>query len=93
MINQFYTRALPTEGVYCVADINPTTKRTRHKFVESIDDLVKTIDSLSASTNVFVAMSSFKGHSRKADQASYGRSFFVDLDVGEGKGYESKGKG
>ena len=90
MINQFYTRALPTEGVYCVADINPTTKRTRHKFVESIDDLVKTIDSLSASTNVFVAMSSFKGHSRKADQASYGRSFFVDLDVGEGKGYESK---
>jgi hypothetical protein len=90
MINQFYTKALPTEGVYCVADINPTTKRTRHKFVESIDDLVKTIDSLSASTNVFVAMSSFKGHSRKADQASYGRSFFVDLDVGEGKGYESK---
>ena len=90
MINKFYTRALPTEGVYCVADINPTTKRTRHKFVESIDDLVKTIDSLSASTNVFVAMSSFKGHSRKADQASYGRSFFVDLDVGEGKGYESK---
>ena len=90
MINQFYTRALPTEGVYCVADINPTTKRTRHKFVESIDDLVKTIDSLKATTNVFVAMSSFKGHSRKADQASYGRSFFVDLDVGEGKGYESK---
>ena len=90
MINKFYTKALPTEGVYCVADIDPTTKRTRHKFVESIDDLVKTIDSLSASTNVFVAMSSFKGHSRKADQASYGRSFFVDLDVGEGKGYESK---
>jgi hypothetical protein len=90
MINKFYTRALPTEGVYCVADINPTTKRTRHKFVESIDDLVKTIDSLRATTNVFVAMSSFKGHSRKADQASYGRSFFVDLDVGEGKGYESK---
>ena len=90
MINKFYTRALPTEGVYCVADINPTTKRTRHKFVESIDDLVKTIDSLKATTNVFVAMSSFKGHSRKADQASYGRSFFVDLDVGEGKGYESK---
>ena len=90
MINKFYTKALPTEGVYCVADIDPTTKRTRHKFVESIDDLVKTIDSLRATTNVFVAMSSFKGHSRKADQASYGRSFFVDLDVGEGKGYESK---
>jgi hypothetical protein len=90
MINKFYTKALPTEGVYCVADIDPTTKRTRHKFVESIDDLVKTIDSLRATTNVFVAMSSFKGHSRKADQAFYGRSFFVDLDVGEGKGYESK---
>ena len=34
--------------------------------------------------------SSFKGYSRKADEAQAVKSFFVDLDVGEGKGYNSK---
>ena len=90
MIHKFYTKALPTEGVYCVADINPTTKRTRHKFVDTIEELEKVVNSLKDKSNVFVAMSSFKGHSRKADQSSYLRSFFVDLDVGDNKGYESK---
>ena len=91
MIKEFYTRALPLQGVYCVADIDPLTKKTRHEFVESIDDLVKSVEAKSKQdTNVFVAMSSFKGYSRKADNASYARSLFVDLDVGDGKGYDSK---
>ena len=91
MIEEFYKRALPSQGVYCVADIDPLTKQTRHKFVENIKDLVIAIeDKNKQDTNVFVAMSSFDGYSRKADKASYVRSFFVDLDVGDGKGYDSK---
>jgi len=91
MIKEFYSKALPSQGIYCVADINPTTKKTQHKFVESIEDLVKIIETKNKqNTNVFVAMSSFSGYSRKADKASYVRSLFVDLDVGEGKGYDSK---
>tara|TARA_R110002012_G_scaffold3223_1_gene15027 strand:+ start:5119 stop:7944 length:2826 start_codon:yes stop_codon:yes gene_type:complete len=91
MVKEFYIKALPSQGVYCVADIDSTTKKTNHKFVESIEDLAKVIeDKNKQNTNVFVAMSSFSGYSRKADKASYVRSFFVDLDVGEGKGYDSK---
>ena len=91
MIKQFYEQALPKRGVYCVADIDAITKRTKHKFVESIDELVETIEAKKAQgVNVFVAMSTFKGYSRKADEADSVRSFFIDLDVGEGKGYNSK---
>lgn len=91
MITEFYKKALPSDGVYCVTAISPSSKIPKHKFVESIDDIEPVINQFkSKNTNVFVALSSFKGYSRKADEAKYIRSFFVDLDVGEGKGYESK---
>ena len=91
MIREFYKKALPSTGVYCVATIDPIAKITKHKFVESIDDLESFVESKKdTKTNIFVAMSSFKGYSRKADEAKAVRSFFVDLDVGEGKGYDTK---
>jgi hypothetical protein len=91
MIKEFYKKALPSKGIYCVATIDPIAKITKHKFVESIDDLESFIESKrDTKTNIFVAMSSFKGYSRKADEAQAVKSFFVDLDVGEGKGYDTK---
>jgi hypothetical protein len=91
MIKEFYKKALPSTGVYCIATIDPITKKPSHKFVESIEDLESFVESKKdTKTNIFVAMSSFKGYSRKADEAKAVRSFFVDLDVGEGKGYDSK---
>ena len=92
MIKEFYKKALPSQGVYCLATIEPTgDKRTRHKFIESLDDIEDTINQLSKKpVNIFVALSSFNGHSRKADDAVFARSFFVDLDVGEKKEYQSK---
>jgi hypothetical protein len=91
MIKEFYKKALPSTGIYCVATIDPIDKTTKHKFVESIDDLESFVSSKkNTKTNIFVAMSSFKGYSRKADEAKSVRSFFVDLDVGEGKGYDTK---
>ena len=77
MIKEFYKKALPSTGVYCVATIDPITKKPSHKFVESIDDLESFVDSKKdTKTNIFVAMSSFKGYSRKADEAKAVRSFF-----------------
>ena len=91
MIKEFYEKVLPSSGVYCVADIDPATKRTRHKFVESIGDLVSAIESRNQTkTNIFVALSSFNGYSRKADEAKFVKSFYIDLDVGENKEYASK---
>jgi len=91
MMKEFYKKALPSTGVYCVATIDPIAKLTKHKFVENIDDLAEFIESKkNTPTNIFVALSSFGGYSRKADEAKFVKSFFVDLDVGEGKGYASK---
>ena len=91
MIKEFYRKALPSTGVYCVATIDPVVKVTRHKFVENIDELESFVESKkNTKTNIFVALSSFNGYSRKAEEAKAVKSFFVDLDVGEGKGYESK---
>ena len=91
MMKEFYKKALPSTGVYCVATIDPIAKITKHKFVENVDELAEFIESKkNTPTNIFVALSSFGGYSRKADEAKFVRSFFVDLDVGEGKGYDSK---
>lgn len=96
MIKQFYEKALPSQGVYCVAKIHPTTRKITQKFAESIDDVI-TIAGMfgTEETNTYVALASFEGFSRKADDAQYLRSFFIDLDVGEdkaatGKGYATK---
>jgi hypothetical protein len=88
-MKDFYALALPDSGIYCVTDIDPTTKRTKNIFVESIDELVEVAQS-KKDTNIFVALSNFKGHSRKAEHAISLRSFFVDLDVGQKKEYSSK---
>lgn len=40
--------------------------------------------------NVFIAPGSFLNHSRRAENSAFLRSFFVDLDVGEGKGYQDQ---
>jgi len=91
MITEFYKKALPSNGVYCVAAIDPIKKIPRHKFVESIDDIQLAVSQFNEEKqNIFVALSSFSSYSRKADDAVYVRSFFVDLDVGEGKGYDTK---
>ena len=93
MIKEFYKRALPSTGIYCVATIDTIDKTTKHKFVESIDDLEKFVTSKKdTKTNIFVAMSSFKGYSRKADEAKSVRSFFVDLDVDPQEGVPDEEK-
>lgn len=87
MRKEFYGKVLPTQGVYCVAQINPGTGRTRHIYVYSLDELNAALDDAAEQTeaNVYVAPCSFENESRLANNAAYGRSFFVDLDVNHGK--------
>ena len=94
MITEFYKKVLPSKGVYCIATKDPGEGTyMKHKFVENIDDIEPTVkDLIKTNTNIFVALSSFDGYSRKAENAILAKSFFVDLDVGEGKGYLSKGE-
>ena len=89
-MNNFYRNILPSQGVYCVTSIGKNGF-ARNLFAATLDDLSVTIDTAkSGDNNVFVALNSFKGHSRKADNAAYCRSFFIDLDVGGDKAYDSK---
>jgi hypothetical protein len=89
MINEFYKKVLPTEGVYCIATIKD---RVKHYFVESIEEIEPQIEKLKSKedVNIYIAVGSFDGYSRKADNALYFKSLFVDLDVGESKDYSSK---
>lgn len=90
MLKQFYEKLLPSQGVYCVTSID-NNKNVRNRFAESLDDLINLITGVnSSSTNIFVAPGSFVGHSRKAESSAFLRSFFIDLDVGHDKPYDSK---
>lgn len=81
MLKQFYEKVLPSQGVYCVAAISIEGK-VSNRFAESLGDLFDLIDRFNEEKqNVFVALNTFSGYSRKAEYAQYCRSFFIDLDV------------
>ena len=96
MLKQFYEKALPTQGTYCVTGIDPNTNKVQNKFAESIDDVIKHIEVFNnKKVNTYVALGSFDGYSRLGKDCLYFRSLFIDLDVSEekaqlGKGYASK---
>ena len=91
MIRKFYEKALPSQGVYCATGIDPNGKGAVNKFAETLDELFELIEKFKAKeVNTFVAMGTFEGFSRKADDCLYLKSFFIDLDVGPEKDYASK---
>lgn len=90
MLKQFYEKALPTQGVYCITSIG-TDKKVTNKFAETLDGVFEQIEKFKAKElNTFVALGTFDGFSRKAADCLFVRSFFIDLDVGEEKDYTSK---
>ena len=90
MLKQFYEKALPTQGVYCVSGLD-NDKRLRNHFAETLDKAFELIEKCkSRGVNTFVALGSFEGYSRKADDCLFLRSFFIDLDVGPNKDYQDK---
>lgn len=90
MKKQFYEKALPSQGVYCVTGIKDG--KAVNRFTESLTQLFIIIDELVVQgNNTFVALHTFKGHSRRSEDSLFARSFFIDLDVGDGpKKYGSK---
>jgi len=89
MLKQFYEKALPTQGVYCISGIDKNGK-VSNRFAETLDDVIDKIDRIKSNQNTFVALGSFDGYSRKAVDCLFVRSFFIDLDVGENKDYKDK---
>jgi hypothetical protein len=91
MLKQFYEKALPSQGVYCVTGIEQLSKKTTNRFAETLEDAFKLIEKIkNQQLNTFVALGTFDGFSRKADSCLFFRTFFIDLDVGESKAYANK---
>jgi len=91
MLKDFYKKALPDEGYFCVAHNIPNTKHYTHDFVTSIDQAVELVEKYKEKEfNVFIAMSTFNIEKREAAESRYIKSFYLDLDVGENKDYQSQ---
>ena len=59
MIKQFYEKALPSQGVYCVAGIK--NKRTTQRCAETLDEVVKHVEDFKKQdVDVYVAMATFE---------------------------------
>ena len=90
-MNYFLESVLPTQGNYCVVGIRAGTVRS--SFHNNLDDVEAVAEGLDAGgIDAYFALASFddpiKG--RKADNAIYLRSFFLDLDCGTGKPYRDQ---
>lgn len=95
MYKQFLEAVLPSQGNYCIFTLTDGKPKPRFAENGSIDDAVKFIESFKQQppTNIYFALSSFDGFSRKTDESIYIKSFFLDLDVGKvANSYETKDK-
>jgi len=77
---------LPSEGTYVITGINAENKKdVRQKYAESLEDAYTIIEDFKKKSplNIYFALSTFEGFSRKAVDSIYIKSFFLDLDVGK----------
>ena len=92
MRNKFLNTVLSSEGYYCLFTAKPSENKLKQYFFESIQDLcVKADESNTQGYDAYFALATFeeKG-SRKVTNIKNLRSFFLDLDCGEGKEFASK---
>ena len=86
-MTNFLNSVLPTQGVYCTVGIRAgAVRQSFHGSVADVDAAGTALDS--QGVDAYFALATFiDGSARKVDNASYLRSFFLDLDCGTGKPY------
>lgn len=78
----FLGTILPSSGFYCAVEL--TTRRKEHTYWESIEELHEQALAFSSQNkDSYFTLATFNTPQRKADNAAFIKSFFVDLDVGE----------
>lgn len=85
---EFLAEVLPSpgHGYYCVAELN--TKRKKHVFVEDLQEIKPTVrEWLQKERDIYFALATFENpaEGRKAYNAQYVKSLFIDMD-----GYDTK---
>ena len=86
----FLENVLGSDGYYSVLAFND--ERRIQKFYDSIDAVIHAANNLDTQKlNTFYGLATFKdGTSRKGENVQHLKSFFLDLDCGEGKDYPSQ---
>ena len=91
MLKEFYTKAMPDEGVYCVAYNIPNTDAYIEEYADSLDEAVELINTnKKMNRNTFMTMSTLKEKKRIAANTLYIKSLYIDIDVGETKDYATQ---
>lgn len=88
---QFLSTVLAAQGYYCVTGIHPKRKVIQ-KFYNTLDSVVSAADNLDAEgKNAYFALGTFvEAGSREAQNVQLMKSFYLDLDCGEGKPFTEK---
>jgi hypothetical protein len=93
MYKQFLEAVLPSQGNYCIFTLRGG-KEPKQKFFENgaLEDTYKYIEKLKEQpVDIYFALSSFEGFSRKAQESLYLKSLFLDIDVGKASNsYDTK---
>ena len=85
---KFLSTVLSDQGLYCVLGIRTKDDITVQKFYNTIDSVVDSARNFDQDGyDTYFALSTFNKQSRKADNSQELKSFFLDLDCGEGKPY------
>ena len=92
MYKTFLETVLPSQGTYVITGI-VTKVSVKQKYGETLEQAFNLIEAFKKDppTNIYFALSTFEGFSRKAEDSLYIKSFFLDLDVGkENNSYDTK---
>ena len=86
-MTDFLSSVLPTQGMYCTVGIrNGLIKQNFHATVDDVEAIGTGL--VGSGIDAYFALATFHdGSRRKADNAAFLRSFFLDLDCGTGKPY------
>jgi len=86
-MTDFLSSVLPTQGMYCTVGIrNGLVKQNFHATIDDVDAVGTGL--VSSGVDAYFALATFNdSSSRKAENAAFLRSFFLDLDCGTGKPY------
>lgn len=86
-MTDFLNSVLPTQGTYCSVGIRSgVVKQSFHQTIADVDAVCG--GHAGQGVDAYFALATFKDDtSRKADNAAFLRSFFLDLDCGTGKPY------
>ncbi len=88
----FLTKALSSEGYYCVFAARSSDERKTQKFYDSIDAIVDAAHNFDEEGfDVYYGLATFaEAGSRKIDNIKHLNSFFLDLDCGPSKDFQTQ---